>query len=125
MQAKPTVGSFVGPAVKVSMGHCHLSCFPSSMHKQCELHHYESSDPLDQCYAMLLILYFKSCLVECAEEKTLETPLPRIWWDFFFFLIPSSIKCTWSVIFLSKGKVQLHYSQAARLIFGSHFLPSN
>lgn len=36
--------------------------------------------PLDR--GSVVMLYFKLRLVECAEEKTLKTPLPRVWWDF-------------------------------------------
>lgn len=43
--------------------------------------------PSDWCYAVLLMLYFKSCLVERAEEKALGTSIPRIWWGIFFCVL--------------------------------------
>lgn len=64
---------------------CHVSHLPRVSNANCILT--KALIPLDQCSAVLLMLYFQSCLVECAEEETFETSLPRIEWDIFFLVL--------------------------------------
>lgn len=80
---------------------CHVSHLPRVSNANCIL--MKALIPLDQCSAVLLMCYFQSCLVECAEEETFETSLPRIEWDIFFLVLWSSMKCAWSVNFYKQS----------------------